>query len=268
MKEFFNRVTIKDNLVVIPGTKKISKKLNKILENSTEIAISNELNKNDSFKNELYKRNVHILDGRYLFKMLCYDVIEFIIKSNEVEFENIEITLLANYLDDTLENNIILIAQKCKLLNIVTNNPEKFSKLTEKLQSEFGILIRVTKNRKKGLVKSGIVINADFPKELLNKCNFNNKAVLVNLNEKIESVSKSFNGINVNFYEINMENNEFDNYFTNEVMYESHIYKIGNFTSIRAKLKKDNIQIKNLIGINGPINIKEFKQNVLTKMEY
>ena len=249
-------------MIILPGTKRVYKKLKRILNGTHDVAISKELEQNEDFKNEIYKENIHILDGRYLFNLLCVNTVEYILKANDSEFEELEITILANYIDDILENNIFILAQKCKLLNIITNNPEKFNSIAEILQEKFGIMIRISRNKKKGLLKSGIVINYDFPPEWLNRCNFNNKAVLVNLNDKINTISKSFNGIVVNYYEINVQDGDLIQHFSNEIIYESKIYKNGNFNIIREKIKKDNVQIKNLIGMNGRINVKEFIQMV------
>lgn len=269
-KKIFNIINVKENLIILPGAKKVSKKLSKILAGANAVAVSKELENNEDLKNEIYKTNTHILDGRYLFNYLCVDTVEYIFKANNSKIEDAEITILANYLDNILENNIIILAQKCKLLNIITNNVEKFNNIAEYLHEELGIMIRISKNRKKGLLKSGIVINIDFPEELINKCKFNNKAVLVNLNDKIVISSKSFTGVNVNFYGIKVgeENEELKQHFSSEILYESKIYQKGNFDTIRGFIKNDNVKIKGLIGVNGPINIKEFRQNVLTKMEY
>ena len=261
-------IKVRDNIIILPGTKKIYKKLYKILNGEGTVAISITLENNNLFKNELYNKDIHILDGTYLFNFLCINVIEYILKANNSKFEELEITLLSNGLDDIIENNIVLLAKKCKLLNIVTNYPEKFEGISEKMQNYEGIIIRISRNKTKGLLKSGIVINYDFTEDMLKKCNFNNKAVLVNINEKIVNLPKSFKGINVNSYIINYQNNELSKFFSNEILYESCIYKTGNFSAIKEKILDDNIIINNLIGINGIINIKEFNQNVLTKMEY
>jgi len=268
IKRIFKCFTIKDDVIIIYGTKNIYKKLNKFLKNTNAVAISNELINNDNFKNELFKMNIDILDGRYLFKFLLLDVLDYIIKANNSKFEDMELSILANYADDILENNIIEIAEKCKLLNIVTNNPEKFNNISEKLRDNNGIMIHISKNKRKGLIKSGIIINYDFPQELFNKCKINNKAVIINLKEKIDILSKSFSGINVNYYKINEQQGNLLQYFSDEIIYESKIYGFNDFYEIRKKMKKDGIKIKNLIGVKGIINVKEFGQNVLTKLEY
>lgn len=286
IKKFFKIITIKDNVIVIPINEnsinkktllKISNKLNKILRlrNIKTVAISEFLFKNKLFKNQIYKENIHILDGKWLFNYLCVDSIDYIINTNNTKIENVEISILSNSIDEVLENNILNLAQRCKLLNIITNNIEKFNNISEYLHNTHGIMIRVSRNKKKGLLKSGIVINYDFTDELVNKCKLNNKAVLINLNNKVNISSKAFTGININFYGIEFKkfiNETFkyldlDKCFSKEILYESLIYQKGNYNTIRTLLKNDEVKIKNLIGINGKINPKEYiiYQNILTK---
>lgn len=255
----------------IPGEKqilKLCKKVNKILKenNVRAVAISKLLFESQLFKNQIYKENIHIMDGRWLFNYLFNDSVEYIISNMEAKIEDTEISVLANSIEEVLENNIIYLAQQCKLLNIITNNVEKFSQISEYLQGTYGILIRVSRNKKKGLLKSQIIINYDFPEELVNKCKFNTKAILVNLNEKLNISWKSFAGININYYSIifKPELIESFNYFnllecfSNEILYESTVFQKGNYDTIRKSIVNDKVRINNLIGVNGPIDKKEY----------
>lgn len=77
--------------------KKLSNKINKLLEQdvSNTIVLSENLNKNRLLKNYLYIENINILDGRYLFKCLIYNMLEYIfrIKNKAMEFRG---DILAN----------------------------------------------------------------------------------------------------------------------------------------------------------------------------
>ena len=68
--------------------------------------------------------------------------------------------------------NIKILAKKYKSINIVTNHVEKFKKLEKSLEEDEGIIISITNNKKRSLMKSGIIINIDFPNELINKYEF------------------------------------------------------------------------------------------------
>ena len=52
------------------------------------------------------------------------------------------------------------------------------------------------------MLKSNIIINVDFSKETLNKYKINENANIINVKGKIKINQKSFNGLNINNYEI------------------------------------------------------------------
>ena len=51
----------------------------------------------------------------------------------------------------------------------LTNHIEKFKTLERKVLEEYGIMITINNNKKKSLAKSNIILNMDFPNELINK---------------------------------------------------------------------------------------------------
>lgn len=70
--------------------KKIANKINFLLERqgATNVVLSEYLGQNQLLKNFLYSKNINILNGRFLFKCLTYQVIEYIfkIKNEAMEF--------------------------------------------------------------------------------------------------------------------------------------------------------------------------------------
>lgn len=70
--------------------KRISNKINSLLEKEgiSNIVLSEYFDDNQLFKNCLYSKNINILDGRFLFKCLTYQIIEhvFKIKNKAMEF--------------------------------------------------------------------------------------------------------------------------------------------------------------------------------------
>jgi len=237
----------------------VAKKLNnELYKNSIEqVVLSNEFENLEVLKNELYFENVNILDGRILFQYLTLDIIEYIYSSQDKIVEEGQISILVNDNTELNLENIIDIAKRLKRLNIVTNNIQKFKKIEEYLYNEFGIMIRVSNNQKKDLLNSDIVINIDFPKEILKKYQLPNKCVLLNINEEYEIKSKKFNGININYYSINIPKDYKVENFRNELIYESFVYN-KPIEEVKKILSKDKITINNLIGKNGVINKNEF----------
>lgn len=168
-----------------------------------------------------------------------------------------EVSILVNDFTNINIDTIILIANNIRRLNIITNHIDKCKRIENYLYEEFGIMINVSNNKKTSLAKSEIIVNIDFPKEILNKYRIYDKAVIFNVLDKITIESKRFNGINVNYYKISMPDKYEMDEFENEVMYESIIYKYKELDNIRERIEKDKIIIKKLIGENGPIRESE-----------
>ena len=122
-------------------------------------------------------------------------------------------------------------------------------------------MLNISNNRKKSLLKSQIIINIDFPEELINKYKIFDNAIIININDKINLQSKRFNGINVNYYKINLPEEYKLDEFKDEIVYESLIYTKNNYKEISKKIMQDNIEIIGLIGNKGIINKNEIKQN-------
>ena len=98
----------------------------------------------------------------------------------------------------------------------------------------------------------------DFNKEVLNKYNINENAVIINLEGDMKIDEKRFNGINVNDYEIEVGREEniwrenMKNFRTKD-LFEAVLYMKDTFKNIRGKIAKNNVTIKEVFGINGKI---------------
>lgn len=120
-------------------------------------------------------------------------------------------------------------------------------------------MLNVSNNKKRSLAKADIIINIDFPAELINKYRIFDKAIIANVNDKIDLQSKRFNGININYYKVKIPDKYKLEGFQNEMIYESLIYG-KKYEKIKDRFAKDKIKIKKLIGKNGPIMESEIKQ--------
>ena len=188
---------------------KLAQKTKKVLEkNSTskKVVVSKEIQKENLYINYLNTYGLKIQDGRWLFEILITDIIEYIINKKKLETSKLKISMLINDITDFEIENIKLLAKKYKNLNIVTNHIEKIKKIEEELLEKEGIMITVTNNRKKSLVKSDIIYNVDFPEEILNKYVITDDAIIINLRGKMKIKKKRFNGIIINNYEIKGNN--------------------------------------------------------------
>ena len=226
-----NKINIKSKVKIVNLLRRY------LLENkSKQIILSENLKKNNEFFNLLQSNNIDIVDGKWLFKMLLPDIIEEIVKKNNLEKEELEITFTVNKLDFQIENYIELFSKNFKRVGIVTNHISKFKKIEEKLYENNGILITVTNNRRKSLLKSNIIINIDFPKELLNKFTINDNATIINIEEEIKIKKKRFCGKVINNYELNVVDYiEYNDWCKNQKI-DIGKYNINNLMEVYAKI--------------------------------
>ena len=240
---------------------KLAQKTKKVLEkNSTsqKVVLSKEIQKENLYINYLNTYGLKIQDGRWLFEILITDIIEYIINKKNLETSKLKISMLINDITDFEIENIKLLAKKYKNLNIVTNHIEKIKKIEEELLEKEGIMITVTNNRKKSLVKSDIIYNVDFPEEILNKYVIKDDAIIINLRGKMEIKKKRFNGIIINNYEINLRDDKKDEkmiskkYYFRDI-YQAELYQKQGFNNLKEKVKKDNVRVSKLFLSNGEI---------------
>ena len=264
LKIKFGKFNLEDNILILPinKNKKVSnKKLQKIMKRIVKsnavkcVVLSKELNLNDEFKCLLNSFNIDILDGRFLFRFVVFYVIDFVLEKRNKKIQDIELSLLLNELDDINMRTIFEFAKKVKRLNIVTNHMELFKKVEQKLYDE-GIMIMISNNKRKSLLKSDIVLNLDFVEENLKEYKLNCNCTIINISSDIKIYSKGFNGININNYDITFENviiDDFASEFDNKLLYESKIYGIGDFDRIFDSLASDNVAISEVIGNKGDV---------------
>ena len=273
LKKIFNRIESEEyengRKYSIP--KLNEKLLNKLkMDNIKNVVIAKKNKLNIEFMNEVYSSNMNILDGKILFKHLIPEIIEYLSEILGTNKEDIEITILVNdysqinlYYINELINNI-------KRIYIITNNIKRFKAFANKLYEEEAITVPVMNNRNKSLSNKKVILNIDFTEEQLNKYKINRKAILINIENDIKNINKTFAGINVNNYELNVEKDE--NEFEKNEIYESYI--IGKkIKDIRRKLGEDKIKIRNFIGNRGIINVNEYinkknKNQYLTNRKY
>lgn len=266
IEKILNLIRVKENTIILPINEKMTeKKIEKLamktykkitkISNSKKIVLSKEMKEEEKYINYLNTYGMEISEGRWLFEILLTDIVKYITEKQKIEKANISI--LINDLTDIEFNNIKILAQKHNMINIVTNHIEKFRKLENQLKEE-GIIITITNNKKKSLMKSNIIVNVDFPKELLNKYSLNENACIINLKKIVKITQKRFNGLTVNDYEIVFRNDVCDEKFFNgkyeiKDLYEAGMYKKSPFIELREKIKKDGVKINKLFLNNGEL---------------
>ena len=271
INKIIKTVKIQENRIIIPANNigelkekqiiKLANKTDKILQkvHSKKIVLSKELYKLETYKNILYSSGYDITDGKWLFEAISYKILDYIANKKDIKKEETTLSVLVNNLTDYTLENIKIFAKNFKTLNIVTNHIDKFKNLIDKIYDEYGVIITVTNNKRKSLIKSKIIFNIDFPKELLNKYNIFDEAIIVNINGNMKINKKRFNGLIINDYEIRINpqaiqsyTGNIENYYIKQ-LYEAEFYQNIPFYDFNKKVKADGLEICGLYGINGKI---------------
>ena len=259
LSKTFNIVKLENNRIILPietdrisdkKAQKLAKKTKKILDktNCNKLVISKNIKKIDNYMNQLYTYQYLICDSKWLFEVLAVRVLDFIIEKFNMKKQETQVAILVNDLTENTLENIRIIVKQYKCVSIITNHIEKFKKLEQQILDENGIMITITNNKKKSLAKAQIILNVDFPTELINKYYINEKAIIINLKGNVKIEKKRFNGININDYEIKVENvEELDKDFLTKYkmadVYEAKLYKKTTYKNLMEILEKDKVEI-------------------------
>lgn len=276
-KNILNIVTkkyIDDEIIwILPIKEKYS--INKIdtiirkqlINNDYKFVISNELSTKEVIIT-LDKYNIEYINEEKIKKLLLLHILKYIAKFQNKNINQLEITMLVN---SNSEMNLFLIEEISKIVKstkIVSLNIYKFKKLEEKMYNEHGIAIQFSNSYKKSLEKSNIIVNLDFNEIELNEYNICNNALIINSNQKdIKVKTRLFEGIVINSLEISFKRELVEkfkkiniyNAYNKLLLYASIIEKEENIAKNYKQIEEDKVIISNVIGNNGYINKKEFK---------
>ena len=228
-----------------------------------KLVLSENMSKIDFLIKKLQENKIEILDGRWIFRFLIYEVIDYICYCQNKDINKQNVCLLINERSEDITETIYSIAPKVKSFKVVTNNTNSFLSLENDLYEEYGIPIQISNNTRKSLNKADIIVNVDFDEELFNKYIINPKSIVINLKNKININTKRFQGININYYKINYNKQILDKFENNiqydkNILYESYIYRKDTYINIKNQIKKDNVKIITLIGNNGEVSKDEY----------
>ena len=241
------------------------KKLSKYIKQRciSRVCISDELIENSNFIKFLNKEQVNFFDGKWLFKHMSLDVIKYVCKFKKENLTYQEVSILSNDIDRIIKQLILELAPQVRVLNLITQNENKFKKIEKELYNEHGIILNINNNYQKSLNRSDIILNFDFGEEEINKYNLNPKACIINFDGEINVKEKGFAGINVIFFDLiiptkYVRESMYLKDFNNTVFYESLIYKKTSPENIRKQIENDKININFLNGKNGRIRKNEY----------
>lgn len=240
---------IKIETKLFQKTKKLLKKAN-----SKKIILSKNVQKLKIYVNNLQTLQLDIIDGRWLFFMLIPEILTYITEKKKIKKEETDIHILVNDINENIIQTIKILSKIYKNVYIVTKHIEKLKKIEEQILEENGTIIMVMNNKKKSLAKAKIIINIDFPQELINQYIIYEEAVIIDCYGNTTISKKRFNGFIIQNYDIKLKNkNEYnieeDKYYARE-LYEAEFYKKQPYKNVREKINKDGVKISMLFGTN------------------
>lgn len=237
-----NKINIKQKMKIVNEIRKVLYEYK-----SKKVVLAEKLKDNKEFINLLVTNNIDIIDGKWLFKMILPEIVDDVVKKNNIRKENLELVFTVNEKSRIVEEYIEMFSSEFKRIGVVTNHLSQFRKLEEKLYNNSGIIITVSNNKRKSLLNADIIINIDYPKETLNKFTLNDNAIIINIEGDMKILKKRFCGKLINDYEIDVKkdlkfevwvnkNNIDIKKFNTKDLYEGYSYIYG--------LNKDEICIK------------------------
>lgn len=270
--KIFNVIKVREDKIILPicgeeritekQAEKLAKKTKQILSKSNcqKVVLSKKIKKQEQYQNYLNSNSIQIIEGKQLFKMIFYQTIHYLIEKKKMKKEEVQISITVNEVTEEILENIRKIVIEYKKVNIVTNHIEKFKNIEERIAEEEGIMLTISNNKRKSLVTSQIILNIDFPTEVLNRYRIYEEAIIINLQGNVKINKKRFNGIMIQDYEIQYEKKNYyyedyelvDKYAQKDV-YEAQIYFKQPIQNIEKKLKQDKVKITKLMGINNTI---------------
>lgn len=267
--KLFNIIKVKEDKIILPikeekitikKAEKLANKTKNILDKTicNKVVLSKVIKTQEDYKNYLYSSDVNIIKAEQLTEILLLDILNYIKNKNSLKPEELSLTIFVNDISMNMLENLKIMVKQYKRTNIITNHIQKFKKLEEDFFEEQGIIITVGNNKRKSALKSNVIINVDFPNELINQYNIYDEAIIINLRGNIKINKKRFTGININDYEIDFDNfEEFDyekeKLFDKKDIYEAELIKNQPFKYSRNDLNKYKVKITKLFGTNNEV---------------
>ena len=259
-----------NNYVIAISNKNKVKILARYLEklNIDTVVFSREL-END-FKDEICllmsKRKLNVLNGKKLMQYMDFEIVKYILNKQNATMKQEDIYIVFKREQGLDLNFLKRFIENFKTANIVTNDIERLKNVQDNLLENDGILIAVSNNKKKALKRAKYIINVNLNKEELEKYVINRNSIIINLQENVKYDSPSFDGININYFQISCPDEYLEKFeqignieadFDLVKLYESillcsNIQKL-ELEDVNDRIIKDDIKITGLIGNNGPI---------------
>ncbi len=212
------------------------------------VCLSENLRQDAQFMHFVKDNFWNVMDGKWLFKNRLDEILEYAVEVRGGMMGNQEVSILCHHLDETIAEKIKEICVKVKVCNILTTQTKQFQKLEDEIYQTNGIVINVSKNYKKALAKSSVVLNLDFHCRDLAKCVWAKQVDIIQMKDSVLLEKKDFLGKNIVAFGIDMPE-KYKEYaekldgFNACILYESFIYKRTSYRNIKKELLEDDARI-------------------------
>lgn len=214
--------------------------------------------------------NVKMINGKKLMEYMEFDIMKYILEKQKHSMRQEDIYIIFKRDNSLNLNFLVRFIENFRMTNVVTNDIARLKNVQDNLLDNENILISVSNNKKKALRRAKYVLNVNLTTEELAKYNINRNAVIINIRENVKYSNPGFEGINVNYFDINVPDEldekfeQMGNNFDLVKLYESLLLaeSFGETFTEKAyeKIARDEIQVKNVIGINGRISDEELER--------
>ena len=213
---------------------------------------------------------VQMLNGKKLMEYMEFDIMKYILEKQKHNMKQEDIYIIFKKDNSLNLNFLIKFIENFRMTNVVTNDITRLKNVQDNLLNNENILISVSNNKKKALRRAKYVLNVNLTTEELGKYNINRNAVIINIRENVKYSSSGFEGVNVNYFDINVPD-EFEekfeqigNDFDLVKLYESLLLaeSFGEISTekVYEKIVRDEISISKIIGVNGKISDEELER--------
>lgn len=240
------------------SSKKLLRKLKKY--NVQNIVLNEELNHNTGFKNALIENKKYVISGNRISKILIPKIITEISNYTKYPAQKAKVVLLMN--EYSIENIDLIecIAKEVKQLSVISQNYTKYEKTANRLYQNYGCILKLYGMEAKDFKRDNLIINIDYTESMLNEMMLPRNGIIISLNEKINSLRKSFNGIIINDIDIIGEGIPTEN-FRKLAVCEAKLYRpLRKVKDNERVFESEKYIINGYIGKNGKITQEEFEK--------
>ena len=145
LEKMFTKIRIENNRIILPIEKeltekkqeKLAQKTIKMLNKSSskKIVVSKKIEEYEKLMNILKSKYINV-DGKWLYKMLVPEMMEYILKKENLKKEETSLYILVNDATDVAVQNILEFAKEYKTITIITNHLDRFKKIEERILEE------------------------------------------------------------------------------------------------------------------------------------